>query len=292
MDATPHVEVVPRIVDNDIAATYNKKQPEVKSSKQSTPDNALSTVATAGVAIAKSSKSNKFFATIKEYLMPAIFVICLIIIICILWKYFTKYRKEKSNVGASNVPPPKTLPESANEDLSKYMTDSESGSVVDYNHDDMNLESHKIEEIHDGEEKEDDLPELETIDEDEDEDGESDTESESPYNPSDLGLRSNQVSDIDDEESVMSVDTFNNFDMSHIHSLINEEIEATEMPVLENDEDQPDDESDSIEVHDSQEDTTTNEDVDDKQVDTEEHDQVISKSKVTKRSKKSKRLTV
>lgn len=73
-----------------------------------------------------------FFTRFKAYIIPAIFVVCLIIVAYILWKYFTKYRNTKITTGdgppmelttESKLQDPLTLIKS--QDMSKYEVDSD-----------------------------------------------------------------------------------------------------------------------------------------------------------------------
>ena len=168
--------------------------------------------------------------------------------------------------------PQQSLPDTAQEDLSKYMVESETES---------DNEDHEIKSN-----VEDELPDLQTIDE-------VSNEGSSGDDSADHSVFNNY----DETESVMSVDAFNNADipdMNHIHSLISEEISNFSIPVLEQDESKSDDESDTIETL-EQPPTESVDVVDEESVDvvdnenTKTHQQEKSKPK---KSKKTKRVTV
>lgn len=119
-----HVEVAPRMQDKTIAATYIGKEAETAE--------AASCVLKKDVAAAVVSESISFYKQFNTYIITAIFVICLLIVVYILCKYFTKGRNTnivnggKSDSKASEssqLKDPMTLIQ--NQDRSKYELDSE-----------------------------------------------------------------------------------------------------------------------------------------------------------------------
>lgn len=132
-----HLEVAPRMWDKTLAASYMPNISPTDSSVPMADPNATS----GGVSGTRTTTTHRvpnpptlsFFARFRAYLIPAIFIICLLIVAYILWKYFTKYRNSKIANGEcpamkcpntdSSLSDPITLIQS--EDMSKYEIDSD-----------------------------------------------------------------------------------------------------------------------------------------------------------------------
>jgi len=158
--ATHHLEVVPRIIDSSIAAHYQKTDvpplnTEAKRKPQSTENNVNpSNNGTSSSNQSTESKpasppqpqpkppmmmpvpmtfTQRFFATVKDYFIPIIFIIAVTVMIYVLWTYFTKYRK--SQVEAQNQieleaaaklnPDPNPLPVIDKSELEGYLNNSD-----------------------------------------------------------------------------------------------------------------------------------------------------------------------
>lgn len=138
-----HLEVAPRMWDKTLAASYMpnimpaRGDPSVAPARGDpsvVPTDADVTARASNVSTAPThSKSYSSFARFRAYAIPAIFLICLLIVAYILWKYFTKYRNSKMANGEcpamncskteSNLKDPLTLIRSG--DMSKYELDSD-----------------------------------------------------------------------------------------------------------------------------------------------------------------------
>ncbi len=190
MNAKPnHIDVVPRIVDTRISATYSRPKPPVRpvqkggshnqhdSDSDSESDNgSVQSVATAVSVVAPSASK---WSTALKYLLPVIFVICVIVVIYIAYKYW-KGRSE-------NVAKKPSLPALeggaadaaasaiAKEEASKFIMDDISLSS-DVEEDLPPLETDEEDEGDDGDDEEEDDEEEE--EEDEEEDDEEDDEDE------------------------------------------------------------------------------------------------------------------
>lgn len=94
--STPHLEVIPRIIDTSIAASY--QSPAKPASKESVeqPNDASteskgSTTPTV-VPYVPPTFTQKFFSKLKDYIVPILFIIAVMVVIYIVWKYWTTYR--------------------------------------------------------------------------------------------------------------------------------------------------------------------------------------------------------
>ena len=198
---TEHMEVAPRMWDKSLAAAYNKKTHR-EQQKEETPieadvsnvTNANASVEGGGRVVAAASLS--FFSRLKTYLLPAIFVICILVVAYIVWTYFTKYRNKKEEsieaINESDLPlleAPSQLKSAAviiaSEDTSKYEYDSDSTADDEIVSQFTNRPLSTITEITSSEEEskesereEDDEDEEEEDEEEEDEEEEEEDEEE------------------------------------------------------------------------------------------------------------------
>ena len=127
-----HLEVAPRMWDKSIAASYTPSKKDKQSEGEDHEVVEVSSVEGGKVAAAAAtlvSENVSFFTRFKAYIMPALFVICLIVVVYILWKYFTKYKNKHETTPVINasdmsaVDDPMGILES--EDLHKYELDSD-----------------------------------------------------------------------------------------------------------------------------------------------------------------------
>jgi len=132
-----HIEVMPRMWDQTIAASQpcRDTQPPQTHEMQVTNEADSVSVSSANLAI---SAGVGWFTRIKEYLIPVVFILGLIIVIYVMWKYFTKYRKAKAkphgNIAViteqelrdDKPPHPEHL--IATEDMTKYELESDNES--------------------------------------------------------------------------------------------------------------------------------------------------------------------
>ena len=215
---TQHLEVIPRIIDASIAVNYQKTEPLTTKVAPTKEKEAVKDTATTedaktalGGAIVATTFTQRFFATLKDYMIPIIFIIVVIICIYIVWKYFTAYRKTSDEVIVV-APVINTLePDNPDKpDLSKYLLDLES-SDDEEEETDSKLSAIEEESEEDDEEEDDDEDEEE--DDDEDEDAEE-TEEEGS-------------NDEDDNNSIPSLHT--EPDLDAITSLINQSIDNQRM---------------------------------------------------------------
>jgi hypothetical protein len=121
--STPHIEVVPRIIDSSISATYQKPEPKAADPK---PKEEKVVNVAAPIAL---TFTQKFFRTVKDYTIPILFIILVIVVVYIFWKYFTKYRNQPAIT--SVIEQPKLTEIAPREDLSKYILDSSSDECED-----------------------------------------------------------------------------------------------------------------------------------------------------------------
>jgi hypothetical protein len=191
--STQHLEVVPRIIDPSIAASYQLP------SKTSTNAESTKVIATKmrrdshmAAVVVPLTVTQKFFTTIKDYLVPILFIIATIVIIYVLWKYWTKYRTKVDTEAAMVMQhAANTLPADSQEamgnpvptDLSKYIltTDGSSESDGDSIHGKLSTISEDMEPSSSLEDDANSLPSLEydsnNDSNDDESDGESDVES-------------------------------------------------------------------------------------------------------------------
>lgn len=195
---TQHLEVIPRIIDESIAANYQKPSSapipltQSKETKSSTTE----------IAVAIPTFTQRFFGALKDYIIPVLFVLLVIVIIYILWKYFTKYRNRQD----SDVPAIESLVDQP--ELSKYIFD-----ITDSSDDDIRSKLSMIEE---------ESGDNETSEDDEKSGGgeESDLNEDSESESSDVESNTEEV---EENDSLPSLITEPDFDA--IANLINQPIE-------------------------------------------------------------------
>lgn len=197
-----HLEVVPRIIDESIAASY-KPTTNLQIPKDSTPAKVIQEHTNANTTSdTHLTVTQRFFMTLSDYSIPILFSIFVFIIIYVVWKYWTTYRKanNKQMISDTNpdpnvnnsIEPPLVMP-NTNEDLnhpsdhghnlSKYIiTSDEEGSEDNEEHgeekeddeeDDEEEEDEEEEEEDGSDEEEDDSDEEEEEDDSEEEEGQS-----------------------------------------------------------------------------------------------------------------------
>lgn len=195
-----HLEVVPRIIDPSIAISYQSSRNQGASTTVNPSSQVLESVPTSDhVAIDvkedattqsstnKSSDSftNRFFNTLKDYTIPFVFTIIVIMIMYVIWKYWTTYRSMESAtcpaVSNEAVDIKNKKPSNSelidNVDLSKYVI----GSVGTSDGSNLDSESESSSESEDGtddgpnDDEDDDLALMEDSQE-EDPDDECDNE--------------------------------------------------------------------------------------------------------------------
>ena len=198
-----HMEVAPRMWDKSLAAAYSKQPSKTGPAKPVSDSNeaeevnqimpAPTKVGSVDQAVAVASVS--FFSKLKTYLIPAIFVICIIVVVYIVWKYITKYRNQKvEEIEAINETDLPRLEESpsqlrsaaaiiSSEDTSRYEYDSDSSADEEVVPAFAKRQMTTIEELEEEKEEEDeedeeDEEEEEEEEEEEDEDEEEDEEEE------------------------------------------------------------------------------------------------------------------
>lgn len=227
MSQVEHMEVAPRMWDKTIAATY---VPKSKERHLTEPDDDTNTeVISAGSpsATVPVVTAVSFFSRLKTYLMPAIFVICLIIVVYVLWKYFTKYRNAKKaaidcsvptineadilklQTKQKHMPDPRVIIQT--EDMSKYEYDSDDSDADDSPPPTLHRHLSMIEEEEEKDSSEDSdkassktsskASDDESSDEDSDDDQASDEDDDEA---------SDDEGEEGDDEDAMSVDSFNN----------------------------------------------------------------------------------
>lgn len=218
--SSPHLEVIPRIIDSSIAAAY-QPLPKVSTepvTKVASPDDGASKVAVVALPL---TVTQKFFATIKDYMIPILFIISVIVIIYVLWKYWTKYRTNPDAIVAPasdttaqevmRIPGPTPSP-IASADLSKYILSTDGSSEGDANsvHGKLSTIDEDTESHSSAEDETNSALSLES-------DAESDSDEESDSDDTDRD-------DADHESDVESI--ISEPDFSVISDLINQPIEA------------------------------------------------------------------
>lgn len=128
---THHLEVIPRIIDTTIAATYQAPpKASVDTPSATSSDNPPPKKVAAGAVpiMVPLTFTDKFFMTLKDIMVPACFLIAVIAFIYVLWKYWTTYRTNESEVQPAKqvvAEQPTILPaqpaDPENESLSKYI---------------------------------------------------------------------------------------------------------------------------------------------------------------------------
>ena len=192
-----HMEVAPRMWDKSLAAAYSPKVRELEPVQEEhdivvATSNSTNVEPTGKAVVAASTVS--LFTRMKTYLLPAVVVICILILGYVTWTYYTKYRQKKSEetpvIDAGDIPEAEQLKNPAlivaSEDTTKYEYDSDEDKPVPFNRSaTKNLET--IQELSEEDDdvvsidqfnSEDTPPNLEDEDDDEDEDEEEDEEEE------------------------------------------------------------------------------------------------------------------
>jgi flagellar biosynthesis GTPase FlhF len=241
-----HLEVVPRIIDDTIAASY-KPTTNLQIPKDSTPAKVIQEHTNPNnIPNAPLTVTQKFFTTLSDYSIPILFSIFVFIIIYVVWKYWTTYRNPKQqmnnneslivnpNQNTDNDPP--DVANDHSHDLSKYIIGSDEGSDdeededanEDEEDDEEDEESDEDEEDEDANEDEEDDEEDEESDEDDEDDGEDEEEKEeSDDEESDDEEEDEEEEDEDEETNHAS--SFVMPDMAMISELINQPITDDDM---------------------------------------------------------------
>lgn len=217
---TPHLEVIPRIIDASLAANYQKAEPLatnpepiVQQPKESTPVVATPAPVVAAQVVAPTF-TQRFFATVKDYMIPILFIIVVIVCIYVLWKYFTKYRTPVAEPLTVSPQLPVNEPDDTiKPDLSKYIN-------ADSSEDEDGSEEEEEGEEDSDEDADDDESMLSIIeegsDEQSEEEGDTDEESEE---------QSDDQSDEEDEDHESLPSLITEPDLDAISNLINQPID-------------------------------------------------------------------
>lgn len=226
-----HLEVVPRIIDDTIAASY-KPTTNLQIPKDSTPAKVIQEHTNPdNIPNAPLTVTQKFFTTLSDYSIPILFSIFVFIIIYVVWKYWTTYRNPKQqmnnneslivnpNQNTDNDPP--DVANDHSHDLSKYIIGSDEGSddEEDANEDDE-------EDANEDDGSDDD----EEDDEEDDEDEGSDNDEEEEEEGSDDEEEEEEEEDEEEEdEETNHASSFVMPDMAMISELINQPITDDDM---------------------------------------------------------------
>lgn len=215
--ATPHLEVIPRIIDTSIAAAYQAPSETAETPTVFDKQDSAQSQQECNNVVASGSMTvtQKFFSTLRDYIIPILFIVAVIAIIYVLWKYWTTYRastKEPivAEPNSNQLEVPTQSEHASSLDLSKYILSNESS-----NGDNESVQG-KLSTIDELEET-NSLPSIEYNDEEEDESSEASEDEEED--------ESSEASDEEDEyesesESIVSVPDFN-----VISNLINQPID-------------------------------------------------------------------
>ncbi len=226
-----HLEVVPRIIDDTIAASY-KPTTNLQIPKDSTPAKVIQEHTNPdNIPNAPLTVTQKFFTTLSDYSIPILFSIFVFIIIYVVWKYWTTYRNPKQqmnnneslivnpNQNTDNDPP--DVANDHSHDLSKYIIGSDEGSddEEDANEDDEE-DANEDDGSDDDEEddEEDDEYEGSDNDEEEEEEGSDDEEEEEE-----------EEDEEEEDEETNHASSFVMPDMAMISELINQPITDDDM---------------------------------------------------------------
>lgn len=218
-----HLEVVPRIIDDTIAASY-KPTTNLQIPKDSTPAKVIQEHTNPdNIPNAPLTVTQKFFTTLSDYSIPILFSIFVFIIIYVVWKYWTTYRnpKQQMNNNESLIVTPNQNtdndpPDVANDhshDLSKYIIGSDEGSDDEEDEDE---EDDEEDEGSDEDDEDDDEEEGSDDGEDEEEEEESDDEEE-------------DEEEEEEDEETNHASSFVMPDMAMISELINQPITDDDM---------------------------------------------------------------
>ncbi len=217
MSSTEHIEVAPRMWDKTIAAPYT---PGTKPAAEAPPEQSAERVVVPAVGL---------LYKLKTYLLPVVFVLALIVVIYILWKYFTKYRKQKAEaalmLGGHTSPQADNPLATIEDDTSKY----ECGSDSDESEDEAEDEAEGEAESEDGSvSEESDTCKLSTIEEiDEDAlSGSEDEEDEEDEVPMLEDTLSGSEEEEQDEVPVLEDTTDDVPDIQEIENMLARDMEA------------------------------------------------------------------
>ena len=214
-----HMEVAPRMWDKTIAATYTSKKKEDADTEEddtvievAAKSGGAAVVAAATTAASSAIQDMSFFTRFKTYLMPALFVLCFIVVSYILWKYFTKYKnepkKETPVIQASDLDedPMAIL---ASEDLHKYELDSDDEQSIPDTIKPHN-KLYDIEEVSGEDEESDECEESEESDECEQDSSESEEEEfeEEESESEEEEFKSNEESGDDDKPDISKIEQY------------------------------------------------------------------------------------
>ncbi len=136
-----HIDVIPRILDEKIAKQYSQRKADITqqqtTEQQLPPQNSNNNDDTESVDSSihedcqdlQSTSKPSMLKTIGGYLLPALFIIALIIVIYIIWKYFTKYRNQQAeNATKQLTQATNENTEADKEEAMKYIADEYSDS--------------------------------------------------------------------------------------------------------------------------------------------------------------------
>ncbi len=188
MSHVDHVEVAPRMWDKRIAANYIKHD-NVEEAVDTTAE--VSNHVAPMIAVAGKSLMQR----LKAYLLPAAFVIGLLLVVYVLYTYVTKYRKAKNTsstielIEQSDIKPSKTQMVRAlvqNEDLSKYEYDSDASLDEPQLSTIEELEEGESDESESGGDSENDSSSNEEFEDDDEEDYDTEPEEEESDEEPDL----------------------------------------------------------------------------------------------------------
>ena len=212
--STPHLEVIPRIIDTSIAAAY--QAPSETAETPTVFDKPDAPQVQQGGKVIMSDMpmtvTQKFFSTLRDYIIPILFIIAVIAIIYVLWKYWTTYRasvkdvivvEPKGNQLEALESPPQ-LDAASTLDLSKYILSNESsngdnesahGKLSTIDELEENDSLHPLEYTDDSDEEEDE----EDASDDDDEEEEEESDSDSVASVPDFSVISNLINQPIDE---------------------------------------------------------------------------------------------
>jgi hypothetical protein len=236
MSSSEHIEVAPRMWDKSIAASYTPKRASdpppmedpANDTEQESEESQSGEITT--VSPATASVAMGFFTKLKQYLIPVAFVLAVMIVIYVLWKYFTKYRNAKK----ANLPiikeddlnkPPNPVQLIASEDMSKYEYETDDESEPDVK------PKKRLETIAESSNEESDD---EGSEEDSDDEADDESYSEESGEESEDSNESDDESDNSDEEDTPDLDEIEQ--MIHDHSIIDisDRNEPTDISTFQN----------------------------------------------------------
>lgn len=219
-----HLEVVPRIIDDTIAASY-KPTTNLQIPKDSTPAKVIQEHTNPdNIPNAPLTVTQKFFTTLSDYSIPILFSIFVFIIIYVVWKYWTTYRNPKQqmnnneslivnpNQNTDNDPP--DVANDHSHDLSKYIIGSDEGSDDE--------EDANEDEGSDDDEEEDD-------EEDDEDEGSDDDEEEEGSDYEEEDEEEEEEDEEEEDEETNHASSFVMPDMAMISELINQPITDDDM---------------------------------------------------------------